>query len=48
MRRVFQKLQMKELTRIQMIEFDALRKLPGWAANDVHFNTCLHLLMWNI
>lgn len=42
MLRVFEKLQMTELTRIQMIKFDALRKLPGWAANDVA--PCQHLL----
>jgi len=34
MRRVFEKLGMTELTRIQMIKFDSLRSLPGWAAND--------------
>jgi len=42
MRRVFDKLQMKELTHIQMIKFDALRALPGWAANDDA--PCQHLL----
>ena len=42
MRRVFDKLQMTELTQIQMIKFDALRALPGWAANDTQ--PCQHLL----
>jgi len=42
MRRVFEKLQMKELTRFHMLEFDALRALPGWAANDDA--PCQHLL----
>lgn len=34
MRRVFDKLKMKELTKIQMIKFDALRALPGWSTTD--------------
>lgn len=42
MRRVFDKLQMTELTRIQMIQFDALKALPGWAANST--TPCQHLL----
>lgn len=42
MRRVFEKLQLKELTQIQMIKFDALRSLTGWNANDAQ--PCQHLI----
>ena len=43
MRRVFDKLQMKQLAQIQMIKFDALKALPGWAASDSK-PSCQHLL----